>query len=798
MKRIICLLLLTVFAFFASVTLAPKASAEEIDKPLGKIVFHYQLWDQDYHDAGLWVWNTGTGGSQAPVTSSVTDDFGAVYEVNIGAGAADVGIIACRHEIGNDLRWNYRETADGYNFTVDPTPILDGTTEEMHVYYFQGGMKTYFVADNTKANILLLYYDPAAAYEENLGIHSWGNWAGIEAPGWASPLQIFEDGFKSPGDVQGKACMLSIDEADFASAGFLVYAGDDSSKKTPEQDTHLYLDASKVKNGTTRVLYVTGKEAIDGQENLSLFTDKAFKFDFQQFDATSIAGTYAADPKTIFAKFTLAVALKGVIGQKEVEKTRTVTKKFPVPGSSYTVYEPATPYEEYVETPVAEGMKAKVVVHYQRWDNNYETAGLWSWGAGTGGTSDGIEKAGVDSFGAVFNIDIAEDHSDNLGIITIAAEIDNDNRWNNKDGGDKLVDISGLAQGDVMHVYAFQGGNTVTFVGANDAANIFVLYLATDGVYEENLGFHTWNNWVGVENPEWGAPVKLFTDGFADPADQIGKVAHLKAVEGQINGGFLVYAGGDESKKTPTNASDSIEGLADLTNGSATVIYIYDNACYTSPKTFAENAFGEFVESDVEETYYEKEDVIGDLDFTKFFTVKQGEKELKIKQIDYNKSSGSTNEFVIILEDAIDNKLDTKLTFNNGLEGSAKLDAEITVDVDKEAPVITFAGDTTIKCIAGKDWEQSRFPIYRVTDDRDANLTSKVYVAKGKGTVNFGKPGTYPVTLEVVDNWGNVGEATFNIVVEATAAEGGCNSGALIISMITALGLVAFVLKRKH
>ncbi|MFA7010583.1 MAG: pullulanase-associated domain-containing protein, partial [Bacilli bacterium] len=398
MRRKIGLLLLAFLGLFTITLLSSqKVKAAE---PLGKIVFHYQLWDGDYSSAGLWCWGTGDGGASAPVTSDVTDSFGAVYELAIGTGAEDVGIIALRKDITLDSRWNYRETPDGENFTVDVTPITSGEVTEMHIYYFQGGYQTYFVTDNTKVNILLAYYDPTGGYEANLGLHSWGEWTNFTNPAWASPAKVFKDGFKSPGDVKGKVALLQIDEANAAGGGFLIYAGDDTSKKTPDQDTHKYVtDIADLKNGDVTVLYVTGGEGLYGENATSEFAAKAFTFDFIGFNAAELAGTYAVDPRTIFAKTTIAQKTKVVTGTEMVTKTKIVQVPELAEGSTPFTQTDKT-FPAFTALPALEaGMIGRVVFHYQAWNGDYTGAGVWSWNRGTVVNS-GLPSVGVDGFGA--------------------------------------------------------------------------------------------------------------------------------------------------------------------------------------------------------------------------------------------------------------------------------------------------------------------------------------------------------------------------------------------------------------
>ncbi|MDD3348301.1 MAG: pullulanase-associated domain-containing protein [Bacilli bacterium] len=804
MRRKIGLLLLAFLGLFTITLLSSqKVKAAE---PLGKIVFHYQLWDGDYSSAGLWCWGTGDGGASAPVTSDVTDSFGAVYELAIGTGAEDVGIIALRKDITLDSRWNYRETPDGENFTVDVTPITSGEVTEMHIYYFQGGYQTYFVTDNTKVNILLAYYDPTGGYEANLGLHSWGEWTNFTNPAWASPAKVFKDGFKSPGDVKGKVALLQIDEKDAAGGGFLIYAGDDTSKKTPDQDTHKYVtDIADLKNGDVTVLYVTGGEGLYGENATSEFAAKAFTFDFIGFNAAELAGTYAVDPRTIFAKTTIAQKTKVVTGTEMVTKTKIVQVPELAEGSTPFTQTDKT-FPAFTALPALEaGMIGRVVFHYQAWNGDYTGTGVWSWNRGTVVNS-GLPSIGVDGFGAVIDIQIAADASDAIGFIPMKAGVAAaTNEWGSgfvkSFEGDLSVDVTAIKAGTTqeVHVYYFEGGSK-GFVIDPTQANILLVYYDLTGTYEENLGLHGWGNWTNPEFVDlaWGSPAQLFADGFVSPRSIGGKVALVQGTNlGEA--GFLIYAGGDDSKKTSDNASNFITDRATLVAGDVRVLYVALGEAYYGVENkaeFAEAAFsGEIVYVDKEVEYQEEVDVMEFVEFKEFFSLFQGTTEIELKQVDFNKTSASTNEFVIQLADGIilDNTKEYTLKYNSG-----ENEAEIILNLDSEKPVITLVSEERIVVTQGEKWDQTLYPNYRVTDDRDTNLSNRVYVPEGKGYLNTNVIGEYPITLEVEDNWGNVGELVFTIYVEAPAT--GCNKGNSTATFvgISLLGLAFFFIRRRR
>lgn len=807
MKRKFIYVLTAFFMLFATSFFAKVKAAE----PIGKIVFHYQLWNQDYSSAGLWCWNTGDGGSQAPIKSDVTDSFGAVYEVLLCEGASDVGIIACRKDIDLDSRWDYRETPDGENFTVDVTPITSGEVTEMHIYYFQGGYQTYYVANPSKVNIFVAYFDPTNSYEANLGLHAWGNYTDEKLldVAWGTPAKVFSNGFKSPADVAGKIALLSIDETDIGGAGFLIYAGADDSKKTSENACNAITDWASLKNGDVKLLYVTGGKTYYGDTATASFVEDAFKFDFVDYNETEVSGTYAVNPTTIFAKTTQALTTKEVVGQTEVTKTKYVSvPKLKEGGTPYLQTDKT--FTPFTSLPALEnGSIGRVVLHYQNWNGDYTGYGTWSWGRGGSYTS-GTAMLGVDDFGAVIDLQIASDASDTIGLIAMKGNLTADtNDWPGdvKDSGDLNVNVEAIKDQtvEVIHVYYFAGGNTL-FVADPAKANVLVAYYDLTGTYEETLGFHAWGSWTNFSTDmAWGTPAQLFVDGFVSPKGVTGKVAMLQVAPADAAGvGFLIYAGADDSKKTADNASNAIAGLATMQAGDVTVLYVSLGSAYdgvSKKADFAEASFsGEIEWVEEPQEYKEMVDVLGTIDFKKFFKVMQGTEEVAIEAINFNKTAETTNEFVIILAEA--NKLDSTkeytLIYNNGLEGNDAKVAEAPIAMDTEAPVITLISeDDDLKIVQGSKFDL--FPLYRVTDDRDSNLQNRVYVKVGQGTLNTGVAGEYPITLVVEDTWGNVGELTFNFTVVAPQeAAASCQKASASIAVLGLFGLVVVFFRKRR
>ena len=187
----------------------------------GNLVVHFKAWDAafDYSTLGSWGWN-GTSGK----VKDGVDSFGAYWNfdnIAIPDTPVDMGFIAVEWPGGAGPNWDKKLTGD---VMISTSVLQDGKTT--HVYVFQGTNAQAFAADPDKVNVLVVYYDPANAYEETIGVHHWGMTAAD--PAWASPKPFGTAG-KALSGYDVKAIILAGQES---WAGLLVYAGSDATKKT--------------------------------------------------------------------------------------------------------------------------------------------------------------------------------------------------------------------------------------------------------------------------------------------------------------------------------------------------------------------------------------------------------------------------------------------------------------------------------------------------------------------------------------------------------------------------------------
>ena len=115
---------------------------------------------------------------------------------------------------------------------------------------------------------------------------------------------------------------------------------------------------------------------------------------------------------------------------------------------------------------------------------------------------------------------------------------------------------------------------------------------------------------------------------------------------------------------------------------------------------------------------------------------------------------------------------DTKYPAPAALAIPANLSASLELNLDSEAPALTFisplpligaaAEDRIIEVPWGTPFDDTLFPRFAVADDRDGDITSFVFVPKGEFSVlDTRTEGDYTIMLEVTDAWGNVTQETF-------------------------------------
>ncbi|WP_162140147.1 pullulanase-associated domain-containing protein [Haploplasma axanthum] len=150
--------------------------------------------------------------------------------------------------------------------------------------------------------------------------------------------------------------------------------------------------------------------------------------------------------------------------------------------------------------------------------------------------------------------------------------------------------------------------------------------------------------------------------------------------------------------------------------------------------------------------------------------------EIAFESVDYAKgtSNKTLKDFVITLKNDLDINKRYKVFFNDG-DLETPREAELELDLDREKPVIRFVSpnfsgvaeaDRIIEIAWNKKFDQNKFPIIMVTDNRDGDLTQHFYVPSGEfSKLNTNIEGDYVIMVQVEDAWGNIAQEKFTFRV---------------------------------
>ncbi len=498
----------------------------------------------------------------------------------------------------------------------------------------------------------------------------------------------------------------------------------------------------------------------------------------------------------------------------------------------------------FAATSFAEGT-GNLVIHFQKWDGDYSTVGMNSWGNEgvtmglknpdeVGWTTDDfgvkVEFNGLDAYEAgvtegAIGVQVVGHNGDDSDPINWSVD------WNKKLANVEIPREQ-VQDGKTTHVYLFEGGVSRETDEANfaypiyadpDMGGMMVVYFDPSNAYEENLGVHSWGWAEGSNAAAWNDPLQIF-EKVGRTSDGTFVYAGVLAYADPMGtpGAIVYYGQGDDSKKTGNLEPASSENGAYIETpkaaGELDVVYVLNkgdnnitlnNIWLNEPEAFALEAFTfRIVDFDAEEmtgtyavdpntlivkissllenpyeaavTETEQADAIAEIE--SWFTVREVTGEatfgspLAIERVDFARSNETLDTFVVILDgDGLDNTKDYQLDFSDMLAENPH-EANIMIDMDTNAPELVFFSPNAIVGVPeaeriievpwGEAFNQNLFPSYQVDDDRDGDLTQFVYVPSGDhSTLDTRTEGDYPITLRVVDNWGNVTEVTFTFRV---------------------------------
>ena len=360
-----------------------------------------------------------------------------------------------------------------------------------------------------------------------------------------------------------------------------------------------------------------------------------------------------------------------------------------------------------------------------------------------------------------------------------------------------------------------------------DKNGVIITYYDSSGNYEENLGVHNWD-WA-VNASDWNVPLKIFVDAGKSSSGVMVKAGILYFDGDKAPGALVYYGDGDDSKKTgdikPRNEDNAAYIKEEKPAGQLDVIYTVNkgsgntsnnNVWVNDPETFAKEAFSfdlmgfkpavgitsaegtyaynpktvmvqtnQEIKNPVAAAETEAEKETARQTVTSWFAVREitsaeGAAEetfgepLDIKAVSFAETNETFKDFVVELNDELDNTKRYRVFFDDLVEGDAARVASIELDIDRKGPELTFLGNLLGKAEAeriilvewNKKFDQNLFPTFLVNDDRDGDRFDYVFVPSGEfSTLNTNIEGDYVIMLQVEDNWGNVTQEKFTFRV---------------------------------
>lgn len=309
MKKVVLIVLLAITSVFTTIQLVAANEGEVAD-----VTVHVKKWSEEYDAANVGAHHWG--GTHV-LESVETDTFGYVYKFTNVDVTKELGFIPVYGIYKDGVftpDWNKKITSD---VKIQPGELVAG--ENNHVYVFQGVIQDgythpHFVAKNDQANLLLVYADPSGVYEDNLGVHAWGDWHEL-ATGWGAPGKIFKNGATHGAIPEIKVAMLHTLDA---GSGFLIYAGEDGNKKTGDVTIKDALgSAEAVVPGAVGFAYVYSKgNAYIANDNVTYgtpeeFVENAFSFKLLPMGTDKqgqYTGTYAPRANQVLVELSAEVA----------------------------------------------------------------------------------------------------------------------------------------------------------------------------------------------------------------------------------------------------------------------------------------------------------------------------------------------------------------------------------------------------------------------------------------------------------------------------------------------------------
>lgn len=423
-----------------------------------------------------------------------------------------------------------------------------------------------------------------------------------------------------------------------------------------------------------------------------------------------------------------------------------------------------------------------VVLHYHRWDEDYEGLDFWTWGNGTNGSGN-PQISEYDDFGAVAYFCVDDDADAEAGLIPRTAD------WSYKDGidadengdidnksiplRDEAGEFVGFDENGIKHVYLLQGTDAVytstegmPFMGQEGFGDLVVIY---SDPAESYTGWNMWTWGTGTGGSE--APVEFQWDLGIDGGANGGqfRVAVFNIAEDADDTiGFIVRTDSWEKKF----ADDLyIDVTAVKGSGTQFIFYIAGEGIFhdtfedfEATVNFFEIASTTALDPNSVEVVFNKdvvtavEDVVT-FDSSTFSVADKNGDDVAIDSVSFNSTTDVNDTFTLILEDSLMGDMGP---YTVTYAPDEVYTSEFVVDA--VAPNITIIGSTDVELELGDTYS---LPTYTATDT-EGEETVQIYdvrVKDGHGTVDTRNAGIYEVVIEAHDKFGNTTEKTITVTV---------------------------------
>ena len=482
-----------------------------------------------------------------------------------------------------------------------------------------------------------------------------------------------------------------------------------------------------------------------------------------------------------------------------------------------------------------EEVERKVVVHYHRWDGDYEGRTVWTWGAGEDGTNDNVNLVGVSDFGGMFEIHVAEDAGDELGLILRygsgwgSGQDDRDGLLDPEDlAGEKVSrdivirdedgEFTGFNEDGVKHVFVYEGSADVIYQDdifgpfREGYGTLAVIYYDRNEDYAGKDFWH-WNFGAGTDNSGSPLVAAIDVDGGI-VGEEMFRVAHFSVGADAEDTAGIIYR--DSGWATQTDDIDV--DVSDIKGEGFKTIFVINETVYESWEEFeaVANEF-EVIDSLLEDLFsfriefnkgvrvmFEDEDgnEVSVFDPEWFSVVDASGNDVELANVSFPQGDTSVSEFMIIFEDGLSQAAGPyTLVFQTDTMSET---LEFEFEVPSVQPTITIVGAREVTLELGDNYSLPSFRAVETVGE-DTMPLYNVRVKEGHGHLSTRDAGVYELVLEATDRYGNHTEEIITVTVidpcDDTAhlnGLGGISNALLGVFIGLPLAVGAFFLMRRN